>query len=188
VSVPVAGSSTRAAAQALLRDALSGGRPSVGPWLVIAAGIATGRRLTLAGDQVLGRSPSASLRLEDPHLSRRHARVTCEGSDVAVEDLGSRSGTLRNGRRLPPGVHRLAPGDEIQAGATRLRLVASLDEEPGPDESLPDGSPPAGPGHADGPAPGKRPARPAWWGLARAPAAAALLLAACALALALAAL
>jgi hypothetical protein len=178
----------RAAAQALLRDALDGERPSLGPWLVVASGRSAGRRMPIAGEEVLGRSAAASLRLVDPHVSRRHARITSAGGEVALEDLGSRSGTRRNGRRLRRGVHRLAPGDEIDAGTTRLRLVGSLDAGLEAGGALPDGSAPPG---APAPGPGLPPeprARTRRRRLAGVPAAAALLLAACAVSLALAAL
>jgi hypothetical protein len=118
--------SVRTAALALLREALDGLPPSAGPWLRVESGDSPGRRLPLRGEQVLGRAPSAELRLPDPHLSRRHARVICTAGEVFLEDLGSRGGTLRNGRRLGSGRHALAPGDEIRAGATRLRLVPAL--------------------------------------------------------------
>jgi hypothetical protein len=126
----------RAAARSLLREALAGAPPWAGPWLAVESGGAPGRRLRLGGEQVLGRAASAELRLPDPHLSRRHARITCASGEVFLEDLGSRGGTLRNGRRIGSGRHALAPGDEIRAGATRLRLMPSLAA----------GSVPAGPG------------------------------------------
>jgi hypothetical protein len=174
------------AALALLRDALAGERPSTGPWLVVANGREAGRRFPVTGDLVLGRSAAAGLRLADPHVSRRHARIACAGGRVELEDLGSRGGTFRNGSRLRRGVHRLAPGDEIEAGATRLRLVAPLDTGPEAAGERRDGDIPPG---ATGPTRSfeprlhaRRPGRPA------APAIAAFLLAASALSLALAAL
>ena len=188
MSPPQAPIPMRAVAQALLRDALDGEPPSLGPWLVVASGRSAGRRMPIAGEEVLGRSAEASLRLEDPHVSRRHARITSAGGEVALEDLGSCSGTRRNGRRLRRGVHRLAPGDEIEAGATRLRLVASLEVGPEPCGPLTTGSAPRG-APAPGPGlPSEPPARAGRRRLAGVPAAAALLLAACAVSLALAAL
>jgi hypothetical protein len=169
---------------------------------VIESGTGAGRRLALSGDgQVLGRSLAAPLRLDDPHVSRRHARLTCRGGEVTVEDLGSRSGTLRNGRRLSRGAHRLAPGDEIAAGAVRLRLVAPLAADPA-EEGAPGvaarvpGEPPRTPAGTRRPTrlaspdavPARSPpARRGGWSPVGA-SAAALLLAACALSLALAAL
>jgi len=81
-------------------------------------------------DCVVGRSPDASLRVEDPGISRRHARVRCPGAGIHVlSDLGSANGTYVNGRRVRRAV--LREGDRVQLGtATVLRFSARrrLDE------------------------------------------------------------
>lgn len=58
-------------------------------------------------------------------LSRRHARIFCEGGEVYVADLGSRNGTTVNGVELRERTSRLMDGDEIRFGhalAYRVRL------------------------------------------------------------------
>ncbi len=72
-----------------------------------------------AGDfsLVLGRSVDAQIRIVDSVASRRHARLVSMGGVVAVEDLGSRSGTLVKGARTE-GATVLAPGDTIRIGNT----------------------------------------------------------------------
>jgi hypothetical protein len=56
-------------------------------------------------------------------VSRRHARITRQGMDLFVEDLGSVNGTVLNGRRLTPYLpHPLKTGDEIQVGRLVLRV------------------------------------------------------------------
>ena len=72
-----------------------------------------------AGDfsLVLGRSVDAQIRIVDSVASRRHARLVSMGGVVAVEDLGSRSGTLVNGAKTE-GATVLAPGDTIRIGNT----------------------------------------------------------------------
>ena len=72
------------------------------------------------GDNLIGRGPDAQIRIDNPEVSRRHARLTVAGSTVTLEDLGSKNGTHRNGRRLDQPV-RLADGDEIWIG---LKLAA----------------------------------------------------------------
>jgi pSer/pThr/pTyr-binding forkhead associated (FHA) protein len=52
------------------------------------------------GSFVIGRSPSCDLALEDPLISRRHARIQVTKDDAMISDLGSRNGTLVNGEPL----------------------------------------------------------------------------------------
>jgi len=68
----------------------------------------------------IGSDPeSANLALDDPAVSRVHARLDRFGSTWAVLDLGSRNGTHLNGKRLT-GQRRLRDRDEILTGRTRL--------------------------------------------------------------------
>ncbi len=54
------------------------------------------------GGCLLGRSPSATIRLSDPSVSSEHARIFVEGGSVQIQDLGSKNGTTMNGSRLVP--------------------------------------------------------------------------------------
>jgi DNA-binding winged helix-turn-helix (wHTH) protein len=77
------------------------------------------------GAHLIGRAPDALVVIDDPSVSRQHARVTvCEGA-VTLEDLGSRNGTWRNGQRLAA-VALLADGDVIGVGPVRLRVAITL--------------------------------------------------------------
>jgi len=116
VQPPPGSPGTRELALQLLRAALRGEAPSLGPWLLVVAGPDRPARLALSGVHVLGRGETSDLRLSDPCLSRRHARLSASGAEVRVEDLGGRNGTRVNGRRLRPGAHALRPGDEVAAG------------------------------------------------------------------------
>ena len=73
---------------------------------------------------VIGRDPSASSHVVvDPSVSREHARLSVEGGELRVEDLGSTNGTYLNGRRLESGQRaRVADGDELELGSVRLRV------------------------------------------------------------------
>ncbi len=56
-------------------------------------------------------------------VSRRHARITREGGELFLEDLGSVNGTFLNGKRLTPYLpHLLHSGDEIMVGRLVLRV------------------------------------------------------------------
>jgi len=71
------------------------------------------------GRFVIGRSPSCDLPLEDPLVSRRHACILLEGDGAAIEDLGSRNGTLLNGEPLFDN-HPLRHNDRIGIGSLEL--------------------------------------------------------------------
>jgi pSer/pThr/pTyr-binding forkhead associated (FHA) protein len=60
------------------------------------------RETTLLPEHVVGRSGSASLRLELPLVSGQHAVVRWTGVRWEARDLGSRNGTSVNGTRLSP--------------------------------------------------------------------------------------
>jgi len=73
----------------------------------------------LAGEQVVGRDPEASVCLDDTTISRRHARIAAAGGTVTVEDLGSKNGTFVRGRAVE-GATALADGDEVRFGSVVL--------------------------------------------------------------------
>ena len=93
--------------------------------LEIVEGAGAGRSLALAGTAELGRE--AALRLEDPLISRRHARLTATEHGAVVEDLGSRNGTFVNGQPVT-GPSALRAGDTLQVGTTVLKLRGPADE------------------------------------------------------------
>ncbi len=70
---------------------------------------------------VVGRSSESDLVIEDPYLSRRHFRLFRAGGVLQVEDLGSRNGTLVNGRPVT-GATPLGSGDTLQASGTKVTL------------------------------------------------------------------
>jgi len=70
---------------------------------------------------VIGRRSSNGLSLPDPQVSRRHARIERAPSGYLLHDLGSMNGTTVNGRAVR-GAQRLADGDIIMIGGTRLRF------------------------------------------------------------------
>lgn len=72
----------------------------------------------LLSETLIGRMDSTDLVLEDPAVSRVHAKIVKEaGADVIV-DLESTTGTLVNGQ--PIRRHRLAPGDIIEIASARM--------------------------------------------------------------------
>jgi FHA domain len=90
--------------------------------LVIHEGAGAGSELPVDGELILGREQAtADLVIEDPGVSRRHARVLANNGSVIVEDLGSSNGTYVNGERISSPVE-LGAGDELQLGDTVVGL------------------------------------------------------------------
>ena len=69
----------------------------------------------------VGRGLVADVRLEDPHVSRRHAIVALRGEGARVLDDRSSGGTFVNGRSVT--VAHLADGDVLRFGRAVLRYV-----------------------------------------------------------------
>jgi sigma-B regulation protein RsbU (phosphoserine phosphatase) len=71
---------------------------------------------------VVGRAAGCDLPLADPFLSRQHSRFFHRDGQLLVEDLGSRNGTMVNGR-LIEGPTEVLPGDVIQISGSVLTLL-----------------------------------------------------------------
>jgi len=68
------------------------------------------------GDTVIGRSATCQVTIEDPLVSREHARIRIVGERATIEDLGSRNGVQVGGTSLQS-LHVLRDGERVrQAG------------------------------------------------------------------------
>jgi pSer/pThr/pTyr-binding forkhead associated (FHA) protein len=128
--------------------------------LVIQKGARAGDEHPVDGELILGREQgSADLVIDDPGVSRRHARVLPDDDGVIVEDLGSSNGTFVNGKRIS-GPVELAADDQVQLGATVLSIegadAATAMIPPGADPTAEHPGPPAAPAPAQ-PPPARRP-------------------------------
>jgi len=88
----------------------------------------------LAGPEiVIGRSSECHITIEDPLISRRHARIEIRGDEAFVSDAGSRNGVRVNGR-LVKGEQQLRDGDRLRLGTQELlfTLVGKQDRPPRP--------------------------------------------------------
>lgn len=74
------------------------------------------------GVTTLGRADSCKIVIDDTSVSAHHALLRSTEDGWSVEDLGSRNGTLVNGRPVAS-QSSIACGDSIQLGRVRLRLV-----------------------------------------------------------------
>ena len=99
--------------------------PIRGPLLVIRRGRSAGSWFRLvAGATRIGRHPDADIFLDDITVSRRHALVTVDGSDVVFADLGSVNGSYVNGVRCEA-ERVLLHGDRLRIGLFELVYFAA---------------------------------------------------------------
>jgi predicted component of type VI protein secretion system len=90
--------------------------------MVMRSGPTVGKVYPLEKSEMfVGRDLSNEVVINDPEISRRHARLFQQGNSYVLEDLGSTNGTFINGQRLM-GPNVLRPGDTITFGE-RMSLV-----------------------------------------------------------------
>jgi hypothetical protein len=71
------------------------------------------------GVTLIGRSLDCHVTIEDPLVSRQHARILIDDNGVSIEDLGSRNGVKLNGVTLR-GRGQLQDGDRLRIGTQDL--------------------------------------------------------------------
>ena len=76
-------------------------------------------------DILFGRSPEATVRLEDGKASREHARVLHRGGELKLVDLGGRNGTLLNDEVVRGQTRVLRSGDRVRIGAAEILVAES---------------------------------------------------------------
>jgi len=78
-----------------------------------------GRERLDEGEHIVGRDPDAGVFLNQPGVSRRHARLTISAGEATIEDLGSKNGTFVGDQRVV-GVRPLHGGDVVGIGSVKL--------------------------------------------------------------------
>ena len=71
---------------------------------------------------IIGRSSDVDMVLVEDMVSRRHAKISTMGGEVAIEDLNSTNGTFVNGERVKR-IH-VKVGDRILIGTSIIKLVS----------------------------------------------------------------
>jgi hypothetical protein len=91
---------------------------------ILLESLADGRRTEIAvRDALVGREESSAIRLEDPSVSPRHARIVYMGDGAPwVFDLGSTAGSWRNFEEVPPQGVPLREGDRLNFGRAAFRV------------------------------------------------------------------
>lgn len=77
--------------------------------------------LMRTGTMTIGRSESASIRIDSPYISRIHARLVSRGGQTEIVDAGSTNGFSVNSVAVKR--HRLKHGDVIMVGQKKLTFV-----------------------------------------------------------------
>jgi two-component system, cell cycle response regulator len=95
-------------------------RGQLRPALIVMSGQTVGERVSVQGNVLIGRDPSAQLVLPDQGASFRHAYIEDRGGSWVLIDLGSTNGTEVNGARTSEAP--LAHGDKLRFGTTMVRF------------------------------------------------------------------
>lgn len=84
--------------------------------MVMHSGPTVGKVFPLEKSEMfIGRDLSNDIVVNDPEISRRHARLFQQGNSYVLEDLGSTNGSFVNGQRVM-GQNVLRPGDSVAFG------------------------------------------------------------------------
>ena len=92
--------------------------------LRVVEGFDAGRELVIHGEEasrlLVGKGPTADLKLVDPAVSRRHVALEIENQRLRITDLGSTNGTRLDGHEI---IDAYARGGEILCiGGTNIRV------------------------------------------------------------------
>jgi pSer/pThr/pTyr-binding forkhead associated (FHA) protein len=74
------------------------------------------------GAHLIGRRPDCAVSIEDPSVSRVHARLEISCTSLRIEDLRSKNGTFIEGRRITEPI-ALLNRCEIVIGEVPVKLV-----------------------------------------------------------------
>jgi Protein of unknown function (DUF3662)/FHA domain len=77
------------------------------------------------GPWSVGRSQENDIVINDPNVSRKHARISRADNGFVVEDLGSTNGTLLDG--APIDRERIEGGDELTFGQSTVHFIRRID-------------------------------------------------------------
>jgi diguanylate cyclase (GGDEF)-like protein len=96
--------------------------------LTVVTGPRIGEIFTMVSEEtVIGRAAGCGIQIDDPGISRRHAKIIRQSlATCVVQDLESRNGTFVNGDRVSSA--RLAEGDRLGIGDTIVLRFALTDE------------------------------------------------------------
>jgi hypothetical protein len=94
----------------------------VGARLIGLNGVYTDQTFILADGQVIGRSSSSSIHIEDRTMSRQHARIRSASGRWYIQDMDSSIGIFVNNEKVDASL--LNNGDHIRLGGTEFEFHA----------------------------------------------------------------
>jgi two-component system, cell cycle response regulator len=90
--------------------------------LVVIYGDDLGRRVPLGNEPcIVGRSSKCDVQIDQESVSRNHCRVSYNGKQYAIRDLGSTNGTYVNDELVDE--VNLRDGDQIKVGRTIMKFI-----------------------------------------------------------------
>jgi len=102
----------------------------------VVEGLDAGRELCIDGGEAMrllvGKGPTAHLKLVDPAVSRRHLALEIERGRLRITDLGSTNGTRLDGHEIVDAFAR--GGERIRIGSTTLSVERMPGAAPQPQE------------------------------------------------------
>ncbi|GAB4527667.1 MAG: hypothetical protein Fur0018_13380 [Anaerolineales bacterium] len=96
------------------------------PFLIAQGGELNNQRWLLEHTLLIGRGPDCDIVIPSRQVSRHHARLTREGHQVLLEDLGSKNGTFCNGQPIRIATV-LQDGDVLQIALAQQFLFLESD-------------------------------------------------------------
>ena len=94
--------------------------------LKVIEGAKAGSKVAVKKDRFLiGRSPKCHLSAGSTAISRQHCAIMRDEAKVTIKDLGSRNGTLVNGKKIAEEVE-LSSGDELTIGPLKFMVTITL--------------------------------------------------------------
>lgn len=99
-------------------------RPVVPPFVLRGVGGSVfGKHVPVHGAVTIGRAPECTVSVDEPGLSRLHARLLPADGGLLLEDMGSSNGSFINGKRVLRG--QVSPGDELSFDSLRFRVTST---------------------------------------------------------------
>lgn len=87
------------------------------------------RYVLVPGVNTIGREPGCTVCINDPSVSRGHARITIEDEQATLEDLQSKNGTQVMGRMISAPT-LLNDGDELEFGHVKGWFIVERADDP----------------------------------------------------------
>ena len=107
----------------VVQDGDGDARAPIGAVLRVVGGLDRGVEVPLrAGTSYLGRTADCQVRLQDPRVSKRHARLIV-GRQIEVVDENSANGVVIAGQKVTRAV--IKPGDTVMLGETFVQVEPS---------------------------------------------------------------